>query len=87
MFVHRLPTREWLSLRGGAQLQEWLDFDWEAETFQSKDPPYVQLEADNLKRRRNFVFDFIKVVCREFDAFEERFCALLYEAYCRGVAG
>ncbi len=76
-----------MTLRSGAQLQDWLELDWETETFQSKDPAYVQLEADNLKRRRDLVLDFIKAVGREFDAFEERFCGLLHESYCRGVAG
>lgn len=84
-FVHRLPTREWLSLRSGAQLQDWLELDWETETFQSKDPPYIQLEADNLQRRCNIILDFIKAAGRELDAFEERFCVLRYEAYCHGA--
>ncbi len=85
-FVHRAPTREWMSLKSGALLSDWLDFDWDTETFQGKSPAYVQLETDHLERRRDFVLDFIKSVGRALDIFEERFCALLYKAYCRGVA-
>jgi len=80
-FVHRLPSREWMSLKSGAQLQEWLDVDWDTEKFRSKDPAYVQLEADNLQRKWGFVLDFIKSVATELDTFEERFCMLLYAAY------
>jgi hypothetical protein len=85
-FVHRIPTREWMSLRGGAQLQDWLDFDWETDRFAGKDPVDVALESDNLRRKWGFVLDFLRKVQNELDSFEEGFCALLHEAYCRGTA-
>lgn len=80
-FVHRLPTREWMTLRSGAQLQDWLDLDWDTETFQSKDRAYVQLEADNLQRKWSIVLDFIKSLKTELDTFEEGFCLLLWAVY------
>jgi hypothetical protein len=80
-FVHRLPTREWMTLRSGAQLQDWLDLHWDTETFQSKDPAYVQLEADNLQRKWGLVLDFIKSLKAELDTFEEGFCLLLWAVY------
>lgn len=85
-FVHRIPTREWMSLRSGAQIQDWLDFDWETESFATKDPVDVALEADNLRRKWGLVLDFLKKVQDELDSFEKGFCALLYEAYCQGAA-
>lgn len=84
-FVHRIPTREWRSLASWAQLQEWLDFDDDTEVFRSKDPPHVQLEADNLKRKWGWVIDFLKALMGELDDFKERFCALLYAAYSGSV--
>lgn len=86
-FVHRIPTREWRTLSGWAQLQDWLDFDWDKETFQTKEPADVQLEADNLKRRWNWVNGFLDSLIGELDVFEEGFCRLLFEASLGGRVG
>jgi len=80
-FVHRLPKRDWVSLRSGGMLLEWLDLDWDQESFGSKKPHEIQLESDNLRRKFQDIRQFIGSICRELDDFEVGFCRTLYRSY------
>ena len=86
-FIHRIPTREWETLTSWAQLHDWLDYDRDKESFQTKEPTDVQLEADNLKRRWKWVDGFLDSLIEELDIFEESFCRLLFEASLGGHVG
>ncbi len=85
-FIHRMPEQAWESLRCGAQLQDWLDYDEDTGLFQSKEMALVDPEADYLEEKRASVAKSLESVQEELDIFEEKFCALLYAAYSEGGA-
>ena len=84
-FIHRLPEQEdWPSLRSGAQLQESLDIDEATGLPEAREMALVDIEADNLERKREELIQFLRSVSDELDAFEEQFCVLLFAACSRG---
>jgi hypothetical protein len=84
-FVHRLPTRDWLSLGSGRLLQEWLSLDWDSGKLQDRDSADVALEALYLEKEKRDVLVFLTNIREELDFFEEGFCPLLYQTYQTGI--
>ena len=80
-FAHYLPARDWPGLRAGSMLQDWLNLNWLAETFEHRQAFDVARETLHLEEEKRKVWKFVDELHADLGAFETELCLALFREF------
>lgn len=67
-------------------MEHSLRIDEKSDSYLDGEIALVDVNADNLERKREELVELLRAVTEELEAFQERFCRLLYTSWLGGPA-